>query len=115
MGELSEIALNIGAMFAPQGDGQLSRVAKYALPCSDHLSEQICESESAKDGGQEIGAHDLTWSYGTVLSAMYYRDVAIGKGVKLWDEHINERVDRMTWGSQGDCGKNICSGQCTDS
>ena len=113
--QLAEIAVNIAAMFASQGDGQLSRVAKYAKPCSDHLSEQICESETENGGGTEIGAHDLTWSYGTLLSAMHYRNVAMEKGVKLWDERINERVDGLKWGSLGDCGQNICSGQCVDS
>ena len=110
--ELGEIAVAIGSMFASQGDGQLSRVAKYVIPCSDHMSEQICESKSENGGGQEIGAHDLTWSYGTVLSAMYYRNVALEAGVELWDKSINERVDRSSWGSQGNCGQNICKGQC---
>eukprot|EP01084_Bolivina_argentea_P080907 146520_1 len=113
--ELMEISAAIAGIFASQGDGQLTRVAKYVIPCKDHMSEQICEQTSSNGGGQEIGAHDLTWSYGTVLSAMYYRDIGINLGIQHWDNDINNRIDRVNlWGLQEDCGANICQGQCKD-
>ena len=112
--EMQEITENIAAMFMSQGDGQLQRVAKYVKPCQLRMSEQFCEDTAANGGGQEIGAHDLTWSYGTVLSAMYYRDQAQEMGVRQWDQSVNDRVHWDAFGAQENCGGNICSGQCHD-
>jgi len=54
--------------FAQNGDGYLLRVRYHVEGANFHLSEQI-----NRDNGQEQGANDLTWSYGTVLSAMQTR------------------------------------------
>merc|ERR1712087_1015261 len=110
--EWAQLALDVSAMMLSQGDGQLQRVAKYVKPCDNHMSEQICEGASASGGGQEIGAHDLTSSYGTVLSAMYYRGQAVTMGVQPWQ--IEWAPVDYAFGLQEDCGANICSGQCHD-
>jgi glucoamylase len=51
------------------GDGILTRVAHHVKPYNFHLNEQI-----NKDTGLAQGAHDLTWSYGTVIGAMKARE-----------------------------------------
>lgn len=50
------------------GDDLLTRVHYHAKPLGLHLYEQI----NRWDGGKQ-GAYDLTWSYGTVISAMKAR------------------------------------------
>ena len=111
--ELEEIMENIAGIFASQGDGQLTRVAKFTVgPCNDHMSEQICEQKIENGGGQEIGAHDLTWSYGTVLSAMYYRGKTMEMGVKLWDNGMSGKGWRLDDIFDQNCGSNLCGGQC---
>ena len=51
------------------GDGILTRVAHHVKPYNFHLNEQI-----NKDSGLAQGAHDLTWSYGTVIGAIKARE-----------------------------------------
>jgi len=118
--DYEEIMGTIGEMAATQGDNQLQRVAYHVnKECSDgpHMSEQICEQGSSQGGGQEVGAHDLTWSYGTVLSAMYYRDAAVDAGIKFYP--AENAVDDMVlavarYGLGQTCGGELCNGQCSD-
>merc|ERR1712129_117011 len=99
MGDIDYVAImqNVAAMAGTQGDAQLQRVAYHVgKSCSNefHLSEQICELASNSGGGMEVGAHDLTWSYGTVLSAWYYRTLAVDAGLTFYpsEKGIDEMV-----------------------
>jgi len=62
-------AVIMAKKMAAAGDSVLYRVAYHATPAGFHLSEQL-----DKNTGTEKSATDLTWSYATVLKAMYYRD-----------------------------------------
>ena len=110
----------LSSMAATQGDNQLQRVAYHVnKSCSDgpHMSEQICENGSGSGGGLEIGAHDLTWSYGTVLSAWYYRQQSIDGGVKFYldEKRIDDMVLAVAKYNLGEtCGGELCNGQCHD-
>ncbi len=50
------------------GDDYLNRVRYHILGDKYHLAEEI-----NLDSGYAQGANDLTWSYGTVISAMNAR------------------------------------------
>eukprot|EP00484_Ammonia_sp_Unknown_P003354 CAMPEP_0197075158 /NCGR_PEP_ID=MMETSP1384-20130603/211470_1 /TAXON_ID=29189 /ORGANISM="Ammonia sp." /LENGTH=547 /DNA_ID=CAMNT_0042514001 /DNA_START=1 /DNA_END=1645 /DNA_ORIENTATION=+ len=114
------VMAQIASMMATQGDNQLQRVAYHVgKSCggSYHLAEQICETTSSNGGGLEVGAHDLTWSYGTVLSAWYYRGLAVDAGVEFWP--AEKRIDEMVlavvrYGLGQDCGAELCNSQCHD-
>lgn len=58
-------------LIANAGDGVLYRVRYHVEPYDFHLSEQI-----DRNVGTEVGAIDLTWSYGTMIKAMWWRDNA---------------------------------------
>ena len=115
-----DIMQSIAAMAGTQGDAQLQRVAYHVgQSCNSeyHLSEQICELGSSNGGGSEVGAHDLTWSYGTVLSALYYRSVALESGLEFYpsERGIDEMVlAAARYGLGQDCGAKLCNGQCSD-
>jgi glucoamylase len=49
-------------------DGVLTRLSKHVASAGYHLNEQL-----DKSSGAPMAAADLTWSYATVLKAMYYR------------------------------------------
>ncbi len=53
------------------GDGVLQRVRYHVAGTGFHLSEQL-----DKNTGYEKSAVDLTWSYATVLTALFRRDLA---------------------------------------
>jgi len=55
-----------------QGDGVLLRVRYHVAGADFHLSEQL-----DKYSGYETSATDLTWSYATMLKAMYFRGLAV--------------------------------------
>ncbi len=79
--ELWEIALGLPAgglpadvpgvadAFCRAGDSVLLRVREHVKADGGHLSEQI-----DKNSGKQTNAHDLTWSYAEVLTAMAKRD-----------------------------------------
>ncbi len=50
------------------GDDLLLRVRTHVVPIGLHLYEQI-----NRDNGGIQGAYDLTWSYGTMISALKVR------------------------------------------
>lgn len=54
---------------ASLGDGVLQRIRYHVEPLGFHLPEQV-----DKDTGAFANAHDLTWSYGSVLLALHTRD-----------------------------------------
>ena len=49
----------------------LQRIRYHVVGDHFHLSEQL-----DKETGYEISAYDLSWSYGTVFKALYYRNLA---------------------------------------
>ena len=55
------------------GDGVLQRIRYHIKGDNFHMAEQI-----DKNTGFQRSATDLTWSYGTVLKAMYYRGLIGG-------------------------------------
>jgi hypothetical protein len=99
---------------ASSGDGQLTRVKYHTQNCDMHLSEQICETS-----GETIGAFDLTWSYGTMLSAWYYRGEATKFGVEplpfereiAFDAQLKAPQCVSACSGSANSGT-CCSGQC---
>ena len=65
--------LQLAQDFVQSGDDYLTRTRYHAMGAQLHLSEQINH-----DTGFEQGAPDLTWSYGTVLSALNVRGRVFG-------------------------------------
>ena len=57
--------------FLAAGDGVLQRVRYHVAGAGFHLAEQL-----DKRTGFEYSAKDLTWSYGTMLKATWYRGLA---------------------------------------
>eukprot|EP01084_Bolivina_argentea_P006027 11403_1 len=109
-----EISQIVGLTACTQGDNQLKGVANYVKqPCGNHMAEQICETN-----GKEDGAYDLTWAYGTVLSAWYYRELAINN---IGMENVNEiywpqtpTLDKMSAKYYGPAACGGCESQCSD-
>lgn len=58
-------------MLTLSGDAILLRLRHHVQPLGFHLPEEL-----NKDSGASQGAHDLTWSYGTMLDALHSRSVA---------------------------------------
>jgi len=69
--EKRQITKDVARMLVTQGDAQMTRLHYHIEGCDYHMSEQLCETN-----GAEVGANDLTWAYGTFLSAWYYRGLA---------------------------------------
>ena len=86
--EKHKIKNELARYMTTSGDDQLSRVKYHIESCNYHMSEQICETN-----GKEIGAYDLTWSYGTFLSAWYYRSQAINQGAIPIEREISVNWD----------------------
>eukprot|EP01089_Gocevia_fonbrunei_P016118 TRINITY_DN4924_c0_g1_i1.p1 TRINITY_DN4924_c0_g1~~TRINITY_DN4924_c0_g1_i1.p1 ORF type:complete len:526 (-),score=98.74 TRINITY_DN4924_c0_g1_i1:46-1623(-) len=57
-------------LLAETGDAVLDRIAYHVKGSGFHLAEQI-----DKNTGVQCSATDLTWSYATVIKAMYYRNL----------------------------------------
>ena len=115
--EKSDVIKTVSGIFAQSGDDQLQGVSKYTRQCNLHFSEQVCEVGTSSGGGLEVGAPDLTWSYGTILSAMYYRNESLNIGVKPWIYDRNTSAINMIYNRmmpQQDCAGNLCDGQCHD-
>jgi len=74
--EKREVAKNLAQLLVTQGDAQMIRLKYHITGCDYHMSEQLCETN-----GYEVGANDLTWAYGTFLSAWYYRGLSIENGI----------------------------------
>lgn len=70
-GKRSSAEAIAGTMLAA-GDGVLQRIRYHVAGDGFHLGEQL-----DKNTGYEISAYDLTWSYGTMLKALYYRSLAV--------------------------------------
>ena len=102
-----EIIGNLSRYMTTTGDDQLTRVHYHVAGCNYHMSEQVCETN-----GYEIGAWDLTWSYGTFLSAWYYRSQAIAAGAFPmpremavdWNKIYNGVGDNFCAGCSSQCG-----------
>jgi len=54
------------------GDNILYRIKSHTFPDDLHMSEQL-----DKVSGDQVNAHDLTWSYACVLKALASRDIAV--------------------------------------
>jgi len=105
-----EIKNNIASYMTTTGDDQLTRIKYHIKGCNFHMSEQICETN-----GQEIGAYDLTWSYGTFLSAWYYRSEAINAGAFPAQREIDinwKLINSIGFFDDVPCAG--CSNQCSD-
>jgi len=87
----------------------LTRVHYHVSPCSCRMTEQICETT-----GNEIGATDLSWAYGTLLYAWYERGLLINEyGFEPFPEFRKfygmKRLDGF-----GDTNCNGCNDGCSD-
>ena len=68
------------------------------------MSEQLCETN-----GYETGANDLTWSYGTFLSAQHTRKTAVESGAIELELEKNPLLPTNVTGAP--CG--TCANQCS--
>ena len=68
----SQLFARLLASVVLSGDGILLRLRHHVEPLDFHLPEEL-----NKDTGASQGAHDLTWSYGTVIGAMNSRANAV--------------------------------------
>ena len=101
---------NLARYMTTTGDDQLTRIKYHIEGCGFHMSEQICETN-----GKEIGAYDLTWSYGTFLSAWYYRGQAIEAGALPIERETKidwKRVNSVQSFNNNTCAG--CSNQCNE-
>lgn len=63
--------LQFSRLVTDTGDAVLDRIRYHTQSSGFHLSEQL-----DKTSGEELSATDLTWSYATVLKAMWHRNNA---------------------------------------
>ena len=107
--EKYEIKNNLAMYMTTTGDDQLIRIKYHIKGCNYHMSEQICETN-----GEEIGAYDLTWAYGTFFSAWYYRSEAINAGAFPIKREIYVNLDLIDGIIVGNSTCAGCNNQCGD-
>ena len=108
-----EIKHDLAKYMTTTGDDQLTRVKYHIENCNFHMSEQICENN-----GKEIGAYDLTWSYGTFLGAWYDRGQAIKAGAVPMEREIKVDWAKVNGLSNYNDDRPVCGGcynQCNES
>jgi len=113
--EKQEISLWLSLLLASSGDEQLQRVHYHVQSCNVHMSEQICETS-----GVQVGALDLTWSYGTFLRAWKSRSELTNYGIDLdslpsSEIKINEEnLKLFAQKNNYETCLDGCNGQCVD-
>ena len=83
---------------ATAGDAVMYRVYYHVEPYGFHLSEQI-----DRNTGAEESATDLTWSYATILKAMWYRNYFTTAALQAHPElaanpELTNFLKKLSWG-----------------
>ena len=90
--------LDFAMEVATAGDAVLYRVYYHVEPYGFHLSEQI-----DRNTGAEESATDLTWSYATILKAMWYRNYFTDSALKASPQlatnpELANFLKKLSWG-----------------